>query len=150
MFRLVTEIVAPWPVNWKVVDAAGQVTEASVTLNFMRMGEEAASALFDSAQDLPQDLPAPETRRAHNRAFFDRTVRGWSGVVGADDKPLPFTDANIELLLDFPGFAQALGVAYFRFHKAIPEEVAKNSGPSHAGGQAAAGTTAEAPTIATA
>lgn len=131
MFKLVTEVVAPWPVKWSVVAASGAVEEAEITLEFRRVGLTEFRELFGAQPDGSDVI-------AHNRRLFDRLVTGWSGVLGADGRELPFAEENIQALLDFPGFATAFGRAYAEFWAAIPEEREKNSAPSPAGGLAAA------------
>lgn len=133
MFRLVTEIRAPWPVKWRVVDASGAVTEAALTLQFVRVDTPTFRGLFqDGGADAP---PADDALiEATNRRLFDRLVKGWADVVGADGAPLPFEDPHITTLLRFPGFAEAFGNAYTRFWMALPEEREKNSPSSPAGG----------------
>jgi hypothetical protein len=138
MFRLVTEVEAPWPVRFEVVNEAGAVETAEITLTFRRIGLKEFRALFG---------PLPEDRDviAYNRQLFDRLVTGWKGVLDGAGKPLAFTDENIEALLDFPGFAAAFGRAYSEFWSALPEAREKNSAPSPAGGPATEALTAEAP-----
>jgi hypothetical protein len=139
MFRLVTEVEAPWPVRFEVVNEAGAVEEAEITLTFRRIGLKEFRALFGQPPGDGEDVIA------HNRQLFDRLVTGWKGVVDAGGKPLAFTDENIEALLDFPGFATAFGRAYSEFWSALPEAREKNSAPSPAGGPATEALTAEAP-----
>lgn len=148
MFKLVPDAINPWPVKWNhVID--GEVVEVSMTLDFVRIGATEFHQLFAPLAD---DATQADIA-AHNRATFDRVVRGWRDIVDAGGDPLPFTADNVALLLDYPGFAYAFGAAYAGFWYAIPEERRKNSVPSPAGGPATAttaATTAAAPTIATA
>lgn len=128
MFKLVKEPVAPWPARWNGVSPTGEVVEQSLTLEMVRIGHEEFNRLF------PTDGSVPPL---NDRAMFDRLVRGWSGVVDADDRALAFSDANITALLDVAGFAAAFGRAYITYWAAIREEREKNSAPSPAGKQAA-------------
>jgi len=133
MFKLVTEIVAPWPVHIDVVREDGSVGQDSFTAQFVRMPESEFEALF-----APIEPVKGEELKAHNRKMVDRIMRGWKDVVDADKKPIPFTSENVDLLLDFPNIGLALTVAYVGFHRAQPKEREKNFGPSPAGTPAAA------------
>ena len=133
MFKLVTEIVAPWPVHIDVVREDGTVGQEVFKAHFVRMPESEFETLF-----APLEKPTGDELKAHNRKMVDRIMRGWAEVVGADGKDLPFTPEHVDRLLDFPNIGYALTVAYVAFHRAQPQEREKNSGPSPAGTPAAA------------
>lgn len=133
MFKLVTEIVAPWPVHIDVVREDGTIGRESFTARFARMPESEFEALF-----APIDAPRGDELKAHNRKMIDRIMRGWEDVVDAEKKPIPFSPENVDRLLDFPNIGLALTVAYVGFHRAQPEAREKNSGPSPAGTPVAA------------
>ncbi len=133
MFKLVTEIVAPWPVSIDVVCEDGSVGSERLTARFVRMRESEFEALF-----APIEPMRGEELKAHNRRMVDRIMRGWDDVVGADGQALPYTSENVDRLLDFPNVGLALTVAYVGFHRAQPQEREKNFGPSPAGTPAAA------------
>lgn len=132
MFKLVTEIVAPWPVLVDVVREDGSVGRQEFTAQFVRVAESVFNELF-----APLDPLVGEDLAAHNLAMVSRIMRGWDGVQGVDGEALAFTEANIRQLLDFPNMGAAIGKAYVRFHRAQPEVREKNSGPSPAGTPAA-------------
>lgn len=46
--------------------------------------------------------------------FCHRVTQDWKGVGNVDGEPLKFTEAHFAMLLESPGFATALGDAYFR------------------------------------
>lgn len=143
MFVLVKEPVCRWPVRWSVVEADGAVVEKEIALRFVKVGQEEFTTLFNVEV-------AEVDAKANNRRYFNRLVRGWEDVVDQDKAAVPFDDEHIELLLDYPGFAEAFGRAYVSFWLARPEERRKNSEPSPDGGPAtAAAQTAEAPASAT-
>ncbi|MFN7400559.1 MAG: hypothetical protein ACK5SX_16225 [Sandaracinobacter sp.] len=133
MFKLVTEIVAPWPVLVDVVREDGSVAQDEFTAQFVRMSESDFEALF-----APIDALREDERKAHNRKMIDRIMRGWRDVVDGGGKALPFTPENVDRLLDFPNIGSAITLAYVRFHRAQPEEREKNSVPSPGGTPAAA------------
>ena len=127
MFKLVKEPVSPWPVRWKGVSATGEIVDESCTLLLVRLGETDFHALFN---------PDPSEKPATNRELFDRLVRGWEGVVDTDKQPLAMDDANINLMLEVPGFALAFYRAYCNYFLARAEEREKNSDTPSAGSTA--------------
>jgi hypothetical protein len=143
MFKLVTKLVAPWPVTLSVVTASGAVEEQTATLKFERIGQKEFDALFAAPA-------SEEAARAQNLKIFDRVVRGWEGIVDAAGDPVPFSSAAALQLMDFPGFPAALGRAYVAFHLAQPAARQEALGKSPAGGQEAAPQTAATPPTATA
>lgn len=148
MFVLVKEPVCRWAVKWPVVEADGAVVDKELTLRFVKVGQREFEEMFSSDEAATE---AAKDFSGHNRRVFDRLVRGWDGIVDGAGHPLGFSPENIDLLLDYPGFAAALGKAYVSFWLAQPEEREKNSVPSPAGGPATAGVaTAEAPASGTA
>ncbi|WP_194745720.1 hypothetical protein [Thermaurantiacus tibetensis] len=140
MFRLVKTVVAPWPVRVPVVGEDGEVREEVARLRFERVGQAEFERLFAPVE-------GEEAARAQLRALFDRVVRGWEDVVDEAGAPVSFSAEAAERLLDFPGFAPAFVRAFCAFHAAQPEVREKNSAPSPAGGQAAAGPTAATPAL---
>ncbi|MFQ3664670.1 MAG: hypothetical protein SNJ79_01350 [Sphingomonadaceae bacterium] len=131
MFRIVKNLVAPWPASIRIVKADGAVEEQRFTLHFRRISNARFEELFNT-------MNFPDSRTQDSK-IMEAVVAGWDGIVGEDGEPLPDTPENRRFLLDFPGFGPALGVAYARFHMAQPEEREKNSEPSPGGGPAAAG-----------
>jgi hypothetical protein len=143
MFKLVTKLVAPWPVPVRVVAEDGSVAEQTATLLFERVGEAELRDLLTARPD--------ETPDGHNLRFARRVVKGWRDVLGEGGNPLPFNDAALLQLLDFPGFASALGQAYARFHAAATREREAALGESGGAGPAVApASTAETPATASA
>lgn len=144
MFIKKPRVAIFWPVSWMIacaVDApigascaAAAVEEVSIRLKFRRCG----NAAFNERWSADTSGFTAEQVRAHNRKLFDDFVEGWADYVDEAGLPVPFTAAEIDELLDQPNFPQALGLAFTRFHLAQPEERAKNSGPSPAGGPATA------------
>ena len=124
MFKLVKEPVSLWPVKWNGVSDDGRIIEHSLQLKLVRIGQKEFARLF------PTDGTPPPLE---DRKMFGRLVRGWEGVVDADQQPLAMDDANINLLMDVPGFASAFGSAYIRFWLALPEVREKNSDTPSAG-----------------
>lgn len=143
MFKLVTELVAPWPVHIDVVREDGTVGQEVFRAHFVRMPESEFETLF-----APIEPVQGEGLRAHNRKMIHRIMRGWADVVGADGKPIPYSAEAVDQLLDFPNIGLAMTVAYVGFHRAQPKEREKNSGPSPAGSPAATDPAGAATTIA--
>jgi len=74
-------------------------------------------------------------RADHARSTFKAVAKEWRGVV-ANGKRLPFTDANIDKLLQVPGFADAFGNAYLKAWSGKAELREGNSAGSPANGPA--------------
>lgn len=76
-----------------------------------------------------------DARREHERGSFKTLARNWRGVV-AKGKALPFTDENIDKLLQVPGFVDAFGNAYITAWSGKAELREGNSVGSPANGPA--------------
>ena len=74
-------------------------------------------------------------RADHARSTFKAVAKEWRGVV-ANGKSLPFTDGNIDKLLQVPGFADAFGNAYLKAWSGKAELREGNSAGSPANGPA--------------
>ena len=135
------------PVEWTDYDADGNVRDCKVEFRFLRHDRDRFGEIYDEAA--AQGLLLAQSESAAARMFGDAgvdlafvmaTADDWRGLgVQKGDAPPeapPFTEANIRLLLNRLGFAEAYASAHMAFIRKAPEIRRGNSKPSPAGGQA--------------
>lgn len=74
-------------------------------------------------------------RRTHDRETFKTVAKNWRGV-SSNGKSVPFTDDNIDRMLQVPNFANGFGVAYRNAWSGQAELREGNSAGSPANGPA--------------
>jgi len=74
-------------------------------------------------------------RRIHDRETFKTVAKNWRGV-SSNGKNVPFTDDNIDRMLQVPNFASGFGVAYRNAWSGQAELREGNSAGSPANGPA--------------
>ena len=141
-FKIVKSPTSWWPVQFSTVDAEGGIVLNEIDLRFAAIPIERYLELFEIAENR-----SPAEGVAHNRFVFDSVVRGWRGLLDADDNPAPFDDGHIAALLDISPCPQALGLAYIGYFNAAPATRLGNSKPSPDGGQATAMPTTADPAV---
>lgn len=101
-FKLIARNSVNVPVKGVLSDDAGQPERFEFTLQCRRLG---ADALRDKLKNGGERSV---------KSFMQDVAEGWRGVQGADGQPLPFTDDNLDALLDTPGLAQLAFEAYLQ------------------------------------
>lgn len=91
-------IVKQWPETLKVAEDKGAVSEHDISFDLELIPEDEWIALLQQgAGDV-----------------FDRVIRGWQGISGADGEPLEATPENRKALYQWQPFASAAIRAYQR------------------------------------
>lgn len=70
-----------------------------ITVTFRHKGRKALSEYQQRAIELALAADAPDAHQQFTR-YVAEVVEGWSGVLSADDKPLPYTEDNLARLLE--------------------------------------------------
>ena len=125
-FRFVKNAAVWWPVTVDVPADGGTVEQKRFELKFKRL----------------KVSEIEEIRQLGNVDFVLRTAVDWRGL-DDEGKAVPFGASTIAEIMDEPGVAEAIGRAWGSFLTATPETRLGNSGPSPAGGPAAAAETAD-------
>ncbi|WP_417345699.1 hypothetical protein [Ferrimonas sp.] len=90
MFRLMSEpAVKGWPCTIDVPADGGQMVETHITLDFRLPPAEEHDQLLGLGND---------------RQFLTKVIQGWGNIGGADGEPLPFSQDNLNAVLDQPFF----------------------------------------------
>ena len=125
MFKVVPEPGAWIDVKWPGLDDEGFEVEHEIRMNVTFLPTSEMQRLFVEQSEEP------------TVEFAKRVVRDWSHIRGPDEKPLPFTAENLEMVFDVvPGFARGFGVSYLEAYSGRGRLREKNSDASPADGQA--------------
>ncbi len=90
-----------WPVEVSIPVDGGTYERETFDVQFARMGLSELTALrADVVSGRQSDL-----------AGFRALVKGWRGVV-SDGQDVPFSDSNLQQLLEIPGVGMAITAAY--------------------------------------
>lgn len=76
----------------------GSDTPVAIKITFRHKTRAQLAEYQARAYELAVQADAPDAQEQF-AAYVGEIVEGWIGVVGADDKPLPFTPANLAQLL---------------------------------------------------
>lgn len=100
-FKLVISPTVKFKVRGTIKDENGTDQPFDFTLTCARMDTDAIrAAIKDEADNSVTD-------------FLCNVCEDWSGVKAADDKPLPFTEANLRAVCKVPGIANLAFQTYF-------------------------------------
>lgn len=118
-----------WPVKWlEPIDGGGTV-EQSLEMKFKRVPWPDVEALY----------------QLDNEKFITAVATDWKDIIDAEKRPVPFEVDAIAEMAGRPAFAEAIGGAFMKCMRALPETRQGNFDPSLAGGSAAGAATAPAP-----
>ncbi|SEH22528.1 hypothetical protein [Rhizobium sp. NFR12] len=106
MFKLSSELTFPWPV--KVIEpnpgSPGELIEREFEVIFAILDPEvgrkrtaerrAILAKMTPGMELDELKVIQEEIHAHDQTALQEVIRGWSSIVGDDDKPIAFTDVT--------------------------------------------------------
>lgn len=104
MFKLSTELTFRWPIKPIEPDPEnpGKLIEREFTGIFKIIAPEKAKASDEARREILKRATADATvetltkanddLKAHDLAAARDVLTGWEGIVGDDDKPLPFND----------------------------------------------------------
>lgn len=95
MFRIVPN---PTFTTDVLLSVPGSDTPVAIKLTFRHKTRAQLQAYQARAIDLAMQADAPDAQEQFT-AYVAEIVEGWIGVVGADDKPLPYTPANLAQLI---------------------------------------------------
>ena len=95
MFRIVPNPTFTCDVPLSV---PGSDKPVSIKITFKHKSRAELAAYQARAVDLAMQADAPDAQEQF-AAYVSEVVDGWIGVVGADDKPLPYTPANLAQLI---------------------------------------------------
>lgn len=112
MFKLNQSATFRWPVEVNVMTDGGKHTKQTFDADFLRLGQK-------QLDELSSKVKANELTDAD---FVRRVVTGWHGVVD-DGAEVPFSASALDQLLDLPGLAASIVMAFGRAHAGI---IAKN------------------------
>ncbi len=98
MFRIQLSPEFDWPVSVEL-PTDGQKERHHFDARFKRLTQTQLEALQQE----------PEMT---DRAFVERVLVGWRGIVGHDEQEIPYSAAAQARLLDIPGVATAIARAY--------------------------------------
>jgi hypothetical protein len=101
MFKIVASPTFTCPVR---LSRPGDEVPSSLIVTFKHKGSRDLARWLRAAKDTESDAE-----------YLAEVIDGWSGVVGDDDKPVPFSRAALEQMLDeFPAAGAELVIAYRR------------------------------------
>jgi len=100
VFRLMApEEPCRWPVKVQIPQAGGRTITQTFHADFRLKTQ-------DEIEQLTQ---------LGDRGFLQEVVAGWEGVADEAGEALPFSEANLDLLVAIPYAKRALMAAYFEF-----------------------------------
>lgn len=132
MFKLVKSLAVWWPVSVLEPDNdnPGSLKEFSFEAEFIIRGKDDLKSYNNARDALLQQLPSADDYtvdykaasqkaaeigaqiEAHDQSMFHLMVTDWRGVIGADDKELPFTADNLDMALGLDRVRVGLNRAY--------------------------------------
>lgn len=108
MFKLKQSTTFFWPVEVNVMVDGGRHEKQTFDAEFRRMGQR-------RLDELREQVSAGALTDAD---FVREVVAGWRGVAD-DGAEVPFSAAALDQLLDIPGLAASIVIAFGRAHSGI-------------------------------
>ena len=108
MFTLKQSTTFFWPVEVNVMADGGQHQKQTFDAEFRRLGQK-------QLDELRTKVEAGELTDAD---FVRQVVTGWRGVVD-DGAEVPFSAGALDQLLDLPGLAASIVIAFGKAHAGI-------------------------------
>lgn len=125
MFQFVPEPTAWIDVEWKDLDEGGFERANTIRMQVVLVP---GTEIMTETQEVTGD-------------FIRRVSRDWSQILGADQKPWPFTAENLNAMIErAPGFVMGFVRSYILAWNGKGKVREKNSNASHAAGPAGEGT----------
>lgn len=82
----------------------GEAQPGLITFTFKNLGHRELKAWVDRSKDVANDA-----------VWLGEVIEGWEGPVGADDQPLPYSQAALaQLFNDFPTASQEVYTGYLK------------------------------------
>lgn len=91
-----------WPVTVEIPIDGGRHDRHTFDAEFKRLPQHRNNAIVDEARD----------GKITDQDLCDEILIGWTGIKDEDGKDVPFSDKLKEQLLDVPGVAAAIVLAY--------------------------------------
>jgi hypothetical protein len=104
-FILSKDLTYTWPVPLEVPADGGGFETKEPMITFKHMG---SAWIMDAIKKIED-----ENQEFTNGDLLRDVIVGWSNVKDIDSKELPFNPENLEMLLDFRGFAVAAVDVFF-------------------------------------
>lgn len=145
MFRFADKDQVLWPVELRQLDENGTEEAVTVFLRYqllpreqLREREKQAlarmaghkGASLDDLTGLIEMAEAAAEREAGDTALLLKHVRGWKGLVDADDEPLDFSADRLQAMLEFDVYFKPIMAG---LHAASRHGPSKNSKPGPGG-----------------
>ncbi|MCE2516265.1 MAG: hypothetical protein J4F41_00225 [Alphaproteobacteria bacterium] len=114
-FQFTADATFKWPVTIikPVPDQPGQTTSHEFIGVFKQQMQHAHDALNDSLNEIdPRSPTALEEAAAINREWYRQILVDWEDILDGEGQPLPFSAANLDLLLTDPVVGLCISKAY--------------------------------------
>jgi hypothetical protein len=108
MFKLVKEPTAWIDIEWDMLDEDGYETQQSLRMKVALVEADEAQKLlsFTLGQASEGDFD--------NKAFIRAVAREWDEIVDEHGKPYPFSAANLDVVMQAPGFLLGWNLSYIK------------------------------------
>lgn len=142
MFVVTTERLAWAKIEWNMLGEDGEPAASRFRMKvnlvpldrfeqFMVAYSQGATGIKMRGEDAGDALTV--------RDFIKEVTRDWDEILGPDNKPLPFSAKNLDLVIQVPGFILGWGLSYVAAWNGMGKAREGNSESSLAAGPAAAG-----------
>jgi hypothetical protein len=109
MFKIINDrIVKDWPAQVTIAVDGGKTETHDITLDLQLLDVEQSDRVL-----------------RYFKKDVKKVVKGWSGIADADNKPLPFSEENLDQVMSNPAFIGAVVNAYLKANSGQAAE--KNS-----------------------
>lgn len=104
MFKLNQSETYVWPVEFSLPMSGGKHEKQTFDVVFKRITQKRLKAYLDGVGE--------EADKLNDETFCRETVAGFKGIVDANGEEVPFSETSFEELLNVPGVAKAIVLAY--------------------------------------
>lgn len=98
MFKITQSTSYTWPISVNLATDGGKFETQTFDGKFKRLGTERLEQIREAVKS--------------DKDFAEQVLEGWDGVTDGDGQAVPFSHGALQQLLDIPGVATAVVVAF--------------------------------------